>query len=77
MEVIELAPPGVRTSLLGQENDERAMPLEEFLDEIFALLEIKPTPSELVVERAKGLRFAEANGSFDEVLTMLAGIKPH
>ncbi|WP_285359980.1 SDR family NAD(P)-dependent oxidoreductase [Pseudomonas sp. fls2-241-TYG-175] len=77
VEVIELAPPGVRTSLLGQENDERAMPLEEFLDEIFALLKIKPTPSELVVERAKGLRFAEANGSFGEVLTMLAGIKPH
>ncbi len=75
VEVIELAPPGVRTSLLGQENDEHAMPLEEFLDEIFELREISPTPPELVVERTKPLRFAEASGS-DEVLKMLAGYKP-
>ncbi|MFW0885768.1 UNVERIFIED_CONTAM: SDR family NAD(P)-dependent oxidoreductase [Pseudomonas sp. JL1] len=76
VEVIELAPPGVRTTLLGQENDEHAMPLDEFLNEIFALLEIAPTPQELVVERAKPLRFAEANGSHAEVLEMLAGYKP-
>jgi len=76
IEVIELAPPGVRTTLLGQENDENAMPLDEFLEEIFELLEINPTPKELVVERAKPLRFAEANGSHDEILKMLAGYKP-
>jgi short-subunit dehydrogenase involved in D-alanine esterification of teichoic acids len=76
VEVIELAPPGVRTTLLGQENDENAMPLDEFLEEIFELLEINPTPKELVVERAKPLRFAEANGSHDEILKMLAGYKP-
>ncbi|MCE4052271.1 SDR family oxidoreductase [Pseudomonas sp. Au-Pse12] len=76
VEVVELAPPGVRTTLLGQENDEHAMPLEAFLDEIFELLKISPTPPELVVERAKPLRFAEANGSHDEVLKMLAGYKP-
>ncbi|BBH33365.1 Short-chain dehydrogenase involved in D-alanine esterification of teichoic acids [Pseudomonas sp. 43mfcvi1.1] len=76
VEVIELAPPGVRTTLLGQENDEHAMPLEEFLDEILELLKISPTPSELVVERAKPLRFAEATGSHDEVLKMLAAYKP-
>ncbi|MNG34263.1 hypothetical protein D3C84_1207090 [compost metagenome] len=51
------------------------MPLEEFLDEIFELREISPTPPELVVERAKPLRFAEASSS-DEVLKMLAGYKP-
>ncbi|MGN8121125.1 SDR family oxidoreductase [Pseudomonas sp. 22082] len=76
VEVIELAPPGVRTTLLGQENDEHAMPLEEFLDEVFELLKISPTPPELVVERAKPLRFAEASGSHDDVLKMLAGYKP-
>jgi short-subunit dehydrogenase involved in D-alanine esterification of teichoic acids len=65
----------VRTTLLGQENDEHAMPLEQFLDEIFELLAITPTPQELVVERAKPLRFAEANGTHDEVLKMLAGYK--
>lgn len=76
VEVIELVPPGVRTTLLGQENDEHAMPLDEFLDEVLELLEITPTPKELVVERAKPLRFAEANGSHDEILKMLAGYKP-
>ncbi|WP_439254077.1 SDR family oxidoreductase [Pseudomonas monteilii] len=76
VEVIELAPPGVRTTLLGQENDEHAMPLEEFLDEVFDLLKISPTPPELVVERAKPLRFAEASGSHDDVLKMLTGYKP-
>jgi short-subunit dehydrogenase involved in D-alanine esterification of teichoic acids len=76
IEVIELAPPGVRTTLLGQENDEHAMPLDEFLDELFELLEISPTPRELIVERAKPLRFAEASGSHEEVLNMLAGYKP-
>jgi uncharacterized oxidoreductase len=76
VEVIELAPPGVRTTLLGQENDEHAMPLDEFLDELFELLKISPTPQELIVERAKPLRFAEANGSHDEVLEMLANHKP-
>jgi hypothetical protein len=50
--------------------------LDEFLEEIFELLEINPTPKELVVERAKPLRFAEANGSHDEILKMLAGYKP-
>jgi short-subunit dehydrogenase involved in D-alanine esterification of teichoic acids len=76
IEVIELAPPGVRTALLGQEDDEHAMPLEAFLDEVFELLKTSPTPPELIVERAKPLRFAEATGSHDEVLKMLAGYKP-
>lgn len=76
IEVIELAPPGVRTTLLGQENDEHAMPLDEFLDELFELLETSPTPRELIVERAKPLRFAEASGSHEDVLNMLAGYKP-
>ncbi|GFM76612.1 SDR family NAD(P)-dependent oxidoreductase [Pseudomonas cichorii] len=76
VEVIELAPPGVRTTLLGQENDEHAMPLDEFLNEIFDLLKVTPTPSELVVERAKPLRFAEASGSHADVLKMLSGYKP-
>jgi short-subunit dehydrogenase involved in D-alanine esterification of teichoic acids len=76
IEVIELAPPGVRTALLGQEEDEHAMPPEAFLDEVFVLLKTSPTPPELIVERAKPLRFAEATGSHGEVLKMLAGYKP-
>ena len=33
VQVIEVAPPGVRTTLLGQQDDEQAMPLDEFLTE--------------------------------------------
>ncbi|MDR6674425.1 SDR family NAD(P)-dependent oxidoreductase [Xanthomonas sp. 1678] len=74
VQVVELAPPGVRTKLFGQGNDEHAMPLDEFLDEALALLHAEPTPKEIIVERAKFLRQAEANGSYDEVLGMLSSI---
>jgi short-subunit dehydrogenase involved in D-alanine esterification of teichoic acids len=73
--VIELAPPGVRTALFGQESDEQAMPLEDFLDETLALLHSEPTPKELIVERAKFLRTAEATGNYDNVLGMLSAWK--
>ncbi|MFI1485207.1 SDR family oxidoreductase [Streptomyces sp. NPDC020747] len=74
VQVIEVAPPGVRTTLLGQQDDENAMPLDEFLDEALTLLRERPDAKEIVVERAKFVRHAEANGTYDEVLTMLAGV---
>jgi short-subunit dehydrogenase involved in D-alanine esterification of teichoic acids len=73
--VIELAPPGVRTTLFGQENSEHAMPLDDFLDETFALLQGEPTPKEIIVERAKFLRHAEATGNYDNALAMLSTVK--
>ena len=74
--VLELVPPGVRTTLFGQESDEQAMPLENFLDETFALLQQEPTPKEIVVERAQFLRTAQANGNYDSALEMLSAWKP-
>ncbi|GGY96324.1 hypothetical protein GCM10010300_45500 [Streptomyces olivaceoviridis] len=44
---IEVAPPGVRTTLFDQQDS--AMPLEEFLDETLALLPADPDGKELVV----------------------------
>ena len=73
--VIELAPPGVRTTLFGQESDEQSMPLEDFLDEALALLHAEPTPKEIIVERAKFLRTAEATGNYDNVFGMLSAWK--
>lgn len=75
VQVIELVPPGVRTKLYGQGNDEHAMPLDEFLDEALALLHAESTPKEIVVERARFLRDAAANGSYDEMLGMLSTVK--
>ncbi|WP_105971607.1 SDR family oxidoreductase [Streptomyces geranii] len=73
VQVIEVAPPGVRTTLLGQQDDENSMPLEEFLDETLGILRDEPDAKELVVERARFVRDAEANGSYDDVLAVLSG----
>ncbi|MBB5708863.1 SDR family oxidoreductase [Sphingomonas xinjiangensis] len=72
VEVIELAPPGVQTELTpGQENRPGYMPLGEFIDEVMALFAQEPTPSEILVERVQGLRFAEREGRFDAALEMI------
>lgn len=72
VQVIEIVPPSVRTALLGQQDDEQAMPLDDFLTETLELLRDKPDAEELVVERARFLRDAQANGSYDDVFAMLS-----
>jgi len=74
VQVIESAPPGVQTTLLGQQDSPNAMPLDEFLDETLGLLRENPDAKELVVERAKFVRYAEANGAYDQALAMLSGV---
>lgn len=72
VEVIELAPPAVQTGLTpGQETRPGYQPLTDFTDEVMALLTQQPTPPEILVERVRFLRFAEANGQFDETLIKL------
>jgi uncharacterized oxidoreductase len=57
---------------MGQTDDERAMPLDDFLNEVMTLIENDPGAEEILVERVKFLRFAEAEGRFDEVLAQLS-----
>lgn len=72
VEVIELAPPAVQTALTpGQETREGYQPLDEFADEVMALFGQVPTPSEILVERVKFLRNAEAEGRFTETVQQL------
>jgi uncharacterized oxidoreductase len=72
VEVIELAPPAVQTGLTpGQENRPGYQPLGEFIDEVMALFGQQPTPSEILVDRVKFLRNAEAEGRFDQTLVQL------
>ncbi len=52
--VLEIAPPWVQTELMGANNDPRAMPLAEFIDEAIALL--GTDAEEILVERVKPLR---------------------
>ncbi len=73
VEVIELAPPGVQTELTpGQESRPGYQPLDEFADEVMALFARTPTPREILVEGVGMLRFAEAQGRFDALVTGVA-----
>jgi len=70
--VIEIAPPYVQTELMGahQAVDPAAMPLADFIAEVMTILESGET-REVIVERCKPLRFAEANGTFAQVFAGL------
>ncbi len=78
VQVIELVPPSVRTSLLpGQEASEFAMPLDDFMNEAVGLLETQPDAKEIQVERVKFLRYGEARGDYDQVVATLNASDPH
>jgi len=67
VEVAELVPPAVATA--GQENvNPSALPLESFLDEVIGLMSANPTPREILVEGVKMHRWAERDGSYDELV---------
>ncbi|MFE1291484.1 SDR family oxidoreductase [Streptomyces sp. NPDC058751] len=70
--VVELVPPAVRTELMpGHEENEHAMPLDEFVAEVMDLIESRPDAKEIQVERVKFLRYGEARGDYDQVVETL------
>ncbi|MES2435598.1 MAG: SDR family oxidoreductase [Pseudomonadota bacterium] len=72
VEVLELAPPAVQTDLMpGHAQNPHAMPLADFITESLGLLSNPPTSGELLVERVKFLRDAEATGTFAQTFAML------
>ena len=78
VKVVELVPPSVRTSLMpGQEDNEVAMPLEDFVSEAMDLLESQPDAKEIQVERVKFLRYGEVRGDYDQVVATLNASDPH
>jgi uncharacterized oxidoreductase len=64
IEVIELIPPYVQTTLMGnqQADDPKAMPLEEFIDEVMSILKSQPDVQEVCVKKVYPLRFAAEGG---------------
>ncbi|MGN6290521.1 MAG: SDR family oxidoreductase [Sphingopyxis terrae] len=73
VDVIELAPPAVRTELTpGQSTRDAYMPLDAFADEVMALFAETPTPAEILVRNVLPLRNAEAEGAVAERLAFLA-----
>lgn len=78
VDVLELVPPSVRTNLLpGQEESEFAMPLDDFADEVMQLIETQPDAKEIQVEGVKFLRYGEARGDYDQVVTAVNQLDPH
>lgn len=76
--VQELEPPAVRTDLMpGHAENEAALPLDAFVDEVMTLLETQPDATEIQVERVKFLRYGEARGDYDEVVAVLNRTDPH
>jgi len=66
-QVIELVPPYVQTTLTGerQANDPMAMPLTDFISEVWSILEADQDVEEVTVDRVKFQRTAESSGEFD------------
>jgi uncharacterized oxidoreductase len=64
VEVKELVPPYVRTSLMGERQaaDENAMPLEEFISEVFSILREQPMVEEILVKRVLPQRSSSYEG---------------
>jgi len=66
-EVLELVPPYVATDLMNGADDPRAMPLDAFIQEVMALLAVRPALPELCVENVKRLRLAAQTGQYDNI----------
>ncbi len=72
--MIELAPPLVATDLTpGQRSNPRAMPLDEYVRESMALFAADGSAPEILVERVKLHRNAEARGDHGKVFAMING----
>jgi len=64
VEVVELIPPYVQTTLMGDQmaEDPRAMPLKEFIDEVMSILKSQSDVKEVCVKKVYPLRFAAEGG---------------
>lgn len=72
VQVVEIVPPAVATTLLGNQDNPMAMPVDDFLTELVTLLRENPDAQELVVENAKPIRDAVATGAYAQFLTMFS-----
>lgn len=77
VQVVELVPPAVRTALMpGHDESPVAMPLDEYADEVMALLEADPDAHEVLVERVRFLRYGEVRGDYADVVAALNASDP-
>jgi short-subunit dehydrogenase involved in D-alanine esterification of teichoic acids len=67
VEVVELVPPAV--AVPGRQiPNPHALPLEDFVTEVMDLLAAEPTPREILVKGVRMHRWAERDGTYDELV---------
>ncbi|MFI5711302.1 SDR family oxidoreductase [Kribbella sp. NPDC051620] len=71
VQVIELIPPHVATTLMGQQDAPTAMPVEDFLTETMDILRDHPDVAEVTVQRVGFLRNAERENRLPETIAAL------
>ncbi|WP_327270065.1 SDR family NAD(P)-dependent oxidoreductase [Streptomyces sp. NBC_01218] len=70
--VVELVPPAVATS--GQQKvNPHALPLDDFAGEVMDLLAKDPTPREILVKGVLMHRWAERDGTYDDLVAQRSG----
>jgi uncharacterized oxidoreductase len=67
VQIIELIPPYVQTELMGPEQatNPHAMPLKDYISDTMHILSTTPDATEVIIERVKPQRYAEASGNYD------------
>jgi len=50
------------------------MSMDDYIREVITILRENPEADEICVERVKGLRFAEARGTFEQEFKRLQGV---
>ena len=68
VEVAELVPPAVATTPEQAQRNPRALGLAEFATEVMGLLKTDPTPHEILVKGVLMHRWAERDGTYDELV---------
>lgn len=72
VKVVELCTPALRTELMpGQSQVEAFMPLKDYINETWAILEARPDVTEVIIEEVKPLRFSEHEGRYAETIAAL------
>ncbi len=68
VEVVELVPPLVTTTPEQQVQLPQALTLADFADEVMGLLAVDPTPHEVLVRGVLTHRWAERDGTYDDLV---------
>jgi short-subunit dehydrogenase involved in D-alanine esterification of teichoic acids len=71
IQVIELIPPAVQTTLMNQQDNPHAMPVEDYLNETMAILRTQPDVTEVAVDRVNFMRKAEHEHRYAETFTAI------